>query len=104
AGLALALLGATAGVALVAVGQAEAARAASSELRGGRADEGWFREAEHQLAAASALTALGAVLVGAGAAALAAGLTWPVALGLTAVAGVPAALAAAHLLPRRLGA
>lgn len=104
AGLALALLGATAGVALVAVGQTEAARAASSELRGGRADERWFREAEHQLAAASALTALGAVLVGAGAAALAAGLTWPVALGLTAVAGVPAALAAAHLLPRRLGA
>jgi CBS domain containing-hemolysin-like protein len=104
AGLGLALLGATAGVALVAVGQAEAARAASSELRGGRADARWFREAEHQLAAASALTALGAVLVGAGAAALAAGLTWPVALGLTAVAGVPAALAAAHLLPRRLGA
>jgi CBS domain containing-hemolysin-like protein len=103
AGLVLALLGATAGVALVAVGQAEAARAASSELRGGRADERWFREAEHQLAAASALTALGAVLVGAGAAALAAGLTWPVALVLTAVAGVPAALAAAHLLPRRLG-
>ena len=104
AGLALALLGATAGVALVAVGQAEAARAASSELRGGRADERWFREAEHQLAAASALTALGAVLVGAGTAALAAGLTWPVALGLSAVAGVPAAIAAAHLLPRRLGA
>ncbi len=104
AGLALALLGATAGVALVAVGQTEAARAASSELRGGRADERWFREAEHQLAAASALTALGAVLVGSGAAALAAGLTWPVALALTAVAGVPAALAAAHLLPRRLGA
>jgi CBS domain containing-hemolysin-like protein len=102
-GLVLALLGATAGVALVAVGQAEAARAASSELRGGRADERWFRDAEHQLAAASALTALGAVLVGAGAAALAAGLTWPVALALTAVAGVPAALAAAHLLPRRLG-
>ncbi len=103
AGLVLALLGATAGVALVAVGQAAAARAASSELRGIRADERWFRAAEHQLAAASALTALGAVLVGAGAAALAAGLTWPVALLLTAVAGVPAALGAAHLLPRRLG-
>jgi CBS domain containing-hemolysin-like protein len=101
-GLGLALLGASAGVALVAVGQAEAARAATSELRGGHADESWFREAERNLAAASALTTIGAVLVGAGAAALAAGLSWPVALLLAALLAVPAAVGAAHLLPRRL--
>jgi CBS domain containing-hemolysin-like protein len=104
AGLLLSLLGATAGVALVAVGQAAAARAASQELRGGKADARWFREAEHQLAAASGVTAFGAVLVGGAVAALAAGLTWPLALAAAAVLGVPAALAAAHLLPRRLGA
>ena len=102
-GLLTATLGATAGVALVAVGQAQAARAATSELRGEAADVAWFREAERKLAAASALTAIGVVLFGGAVAALAAPLPWPAASVLAVIVAVPVAIVAAHLLPRRLG-
>ncbi|HEU4799608.1 MAG TPA: hemolysin family protein [Gemmatimonadales bacterium] len=100
-GLALTAFGATAGAAQMSVSKRELARALSRRLRGEGPVLDWLTTVDSRLAAASATTSLGVVLL---AAALPAVLGSTVLSTVLAVAlmAIPAALAFGYLLPRWL--
>lgn len=99
-GLVLAAFGATAGAALVQTTRAELARYVSARLRGQGAVPGELMAAERLLAAATATTALGVLLLGTAMPALVAGTG--LLLSLIALLGVPFILVGAYFLPRWL--
>lgn len=101
-GLLLAVFGATAGAALVAVGRSELTRAASRQLRGGTGSPVWLGQIEQYLATASATTSFGVILLGAALPAMFTGLQ-PLMIALVAAgAGVPFVLFSGYLVPRWL--
>jgi magnesium and cobalt transporter len=106
-GLAFAVAGATATGVLVGESRRAITRAASRRLRGAGEAPTWLARVGTYLAAASAATALGAVLLGAALPALLAGLALTTFALIVVLLGVPAILVVAYLAPRwltRLGA
>jgi CBS domain containing-hemolysin-like protein len=104
AGLLLAILGATAGSALVATSRTELARFATAQLRGGRSEGFGLGQLERLLVAAASATSLGVLLLGAALVALLASVTTgrlPV-IALLLLVGVPVVLVGGYLVPRWL--
>jgi magnesium and cobalt transporter len=100
------LFGASSTAALLTVSAGALAEAVSRRLRGNAESLDWLYDAERDLSAAAATTALGVALLGAGLSAVMAAVTgrlplWAVALLLVIVA-VPFALFSGYLLPRWL--
>src|SRR5512134_1829575 len=104
AGLILAILGATAGSALVATSRAELARFATAQLRGGRSEGLGLGQLERLLVAAASTTSLGVLLLGAALVGLLVSVTTgrlPI-IALLLLIGVPVVLVGGYLVPRWL--
>lgn len=101
-GLALAGFGASAAAALLLTSRAQLAEAVARRLRGGGESLAWLHEVDRDLAAASVLTSLAMVLVGAAVPALVAGATLGQLALLLVLLVVPAVLLAGLVLPRWL--
>ena len=104
AGLILAILGATAGSALVATSRTELARFATAQLRGGRSEGFGLVQLERLLVAAASTTSLGVLLLGAALVGLLASVTsgrLPK-IALLLLVGVPVVLVGGYLVPRWL--
>jgi CBS domain containing-hemolysin-like protein len=101
-GLLLAVLGATAGAALITVSRAELTRAVGRRLRGAAPSLGWLASVDADLTAASATTSLGVLLIGAALPGLLAGPGPTRLAALLALVGAPLVLFAAYLVPRWL--
>jgi len=103
AGAVLTLVGVSYEVALLSVTRNRLAEAVSRRLRGGNQPLGWPTEVAHVLAAASATTSIGVVMIGGVLPALfAGGARWELVAALVLVA-VPLTLIGGYILPRWLG-
>lgn len=104
AGFVLAVLGATAGSALVATSRTELARFATAQLRGGQREGLGLGQLEQLLVAAASTTSLGVLLLGAALVGFLASITTgrlPI-VAILLLVGVPAVLVGGYLLPRWL--
>jgi magnesium and cobalt transporter len=99
-GLALSIFGATAGAALVTVSRSALARAVSRRLRGADASLNELRQVDFYLAAASATTSLGILLLGGSVPAVFAGASSIRSGAIIALLAVPVVLFGAYLVPR----
>ncbi len=101
-GLALAIVGAVAGTALVSLSRLELTRDVASKLKGATGSLAWLAEMESYLSATASLTALGVVVAGVAVPSFFTGFTLAALAMLLVLGAVPSVILAGYLIPRWL--